>query len=764
MTITPQVPVVVAEGNNVTTVWNFDFEIPYQDDGVTVAALVETSSDGTTWGVIDPMNYTIAGVDAEMGGTVTYPLSGSPLAPGEYIRISRNLFYSQGSAFPNAAFPPRNIEIMGDRLEMQIQQLARDIDGSGTVVTGVSSFNGRTGAVVQQSADVTGALGYTPLNRAGDTSTGKQNFPAVIAGRAPVNFGQGVVDPSAPVNGDVWVRDTGVFARVGGATLQLDNGGSGSFDETTAFDLGLTGDVPVNLIDRFNQAISIKDFGAVCDGATDDTAAWNLAFAAVNLGEVRALYIPPGISVIAGNTTAMTNPVDIYGVGTSSQILVTGGTSIIFDIDTMDNEEQITFRDFYMQGDAYPPHNRQAMRFRWNLAAPANLHMRICMNNVQIHKGIRRGIETINCIGGRFTNVSFAGDGYTSGSEWAWYCHEDNADPGRATVDMVWTACAVQNTETGWLGRGHMQGFVWIGCVATFNEVNWNIVASGVATPPYFQIIGGQSEFYLTGMIFENVAYLLISDHQAYAATGADPNSSNITLTDCFLFDIHNNIFPTIAATTTDMFVLINCNQGKISDNTFFNLQGIGIYLGAGTTGIETNNTKLVSPVGGSTYYLDDSGLTTNTRKGQVLVGSSVNPDTYAVSAGAVGLDTTAGSSICSVPFATSIGDELEFEYYAYATDNDALEKIVYARVREYTHRPGSADPFQIIQFGNNKNNITNTGALNNTTLSEVFLSGTATGTCIAQATDSVFVLDLWVGSGTAAVAAGDAQLRVRRK
>jgi hypothetical protein len=43
----------------------------------------------------------------------------------------------------------------------------------------VSSVNGRTGAVVVGSGDVTGALGYMPVNKAGDTMTG--NF--AVSGR-----------------------------------------------------------------------------------------------------------------------------------------------------------------------------------------------------------------------------------------------------------------------------------------------------------------------------------------------------------------------------------------------------------------------------------------------------------------------------------------------------------------------------------------------------------------------------------------------------
>jgi hypothetical protein len=41
-----------------------------------------------------------------------------------------------------------------------------------SLVAGVASFNGRTGAVTLLGADVTTALGYTPVNKAGDTMTG----------------------------------------------------------------------------------------------------------------------------------------------------------------------------------------------------------------------------------------------------------------------------------------------------------------------------------------------------------------------------------------------------------------------------------------------------------------------------------------------------------------------------------------------------------------------------------------------------------------
>lgn len=46
--------------------------------------------------------------------------------------------------------------------------------------SGVTSFNTRTGAVTLLSADVIAALGYTPVNKSGDTMTGALSVPNII--------------------------------------------------------------------------------------------------------------------------------------------------------------------------------------------------------------------------------------------------------------------------------------------------------------------------------------------------------------------------------------------------------------------------------------------------------------------------------------------------------------------------------------------------------------------------------------------------------
>jgi hypothetical protein len=63
------------------------------------------------------------------------------------------------------------------------------------------------------------ALGYAPVNKAGDTLTGAlvMAVPGTVAG---LNVKPGSA-PSAPANGDLWTTTTGVFARINGTTQQL---------------------------------------------------------------------------------------------------------------------------------------------------------------------------------------------------------------------------------------------------------------------------------------------------------------------------------------------------------------------------------------------------------------------------------------------------------------------------------------------------------------------------------------------------------------
>jgi hypothetical protein len=62
------------------------------------------------------------------------------------------------------------------------------------------------------------AIPYTPLNKAGDTMTGRLTLPASTTLSPSLNIPHGTA-PITPVNGDVWTTTAGLFARINGTTV-----------------------------------------------------------------------------------------------------------------------------------------------------------------------------------------------------------------------------------------------------------------------------------------------------------------------------------------------------------------------------------------------------------------------------------------------------------------------------------------------------------------------------------------------------------------
>src|SRR6185437_5227497 len=125
MTVNNSANKVVAAGNGVQTVFDFSF-IAVNAADISVI-YTDASGNETTRA---PSQYTLAlnavlpGQLWSLGGTVTYPLIGSPIATGTSLTIVRELsltqlvsLSNQGNVFPSA------VEQALDLLEMQLQQV-----------------------------------------------------------------------------------------------------------------------------------------------------------------------------------------------------------------------------------------------------------------------------------------------------------------------------------------------------------------------------------------------------------------------------------------------------------------------------------------------------------------------------------------------------------------------------------------------------------------------------------------------------------------
>lgn len=117
MTVTSQNSYVTYVGNSATTVFPYLFEIPTGSNQV----YLWSAATGTQ--LVDPGDYSITGLDDPAGGTVTYPLSGSPITVDFTLTISRVVPAIQATDISSQSnFYPAVIEDALDYLTFLIQQ------------------------------------------------------------------------------------------------------------------------------------------------------------------------------------------------------------------------------------------------------------------------------------------------------------------------------------------------------------------------------------------------------------------------------------------------------------------------------------------------------------------------------------------------------------------------------------------------------------------------------------------------------------------
>ncbi len=141
MTIPTSQSLEIFLGNGVTTSFNFTFV----GDSSTYIIVTYTDSTGSAT-VLTPSQYTVSlnapavGALWGIGGTVTYPKSGSPIASGTSLTVARILPLTQVDSISNQGnFAPSVIESALDTLAMQIQQTsARSGLFRGTWATGIT--------------------------------------------------------------------------------------------------------------------------------------------------------------------------------------------------------------------------------------------------------------------------------------------------------------------------------------------------------------------------------------------------------------------------------------------------------------------------------------------------------------------------------------------------------------------------------------------------------------------------------------------------
>ncbi len=111
---------VIHNGNGSAVVFPYGF--PILD--AAHLSVIYTGASGTET-TLSPALYTVSGIGASAGGSVTYPTAGSPIATGTKLTIVRTVPYTQTTVLSNqGGYYPEVVERRFDEIYMAMQQLA----------------------------------------------------------------------------------------------------------------------------------------------------------------------------------------------------------------------------------------------------------------------------------------------------------------------------------------------------------------------------------------------------------------------------------------------------------------------------------------------------------------------------------------------------------------------------------------------------------------------------------------------------------------
>lgn len=223
--------------------------------------LVQTSllTDTDTVTTVDPSQYTVIGVGQTTGGHISFttaPPTGSRLALTLNIPITQLYQYTELDSFP-----AKSHEDALAKLTLICQQLKEQISRAVTLPPTSS----------ESPQDVMQGV-YAARDEAKNLADNVQQ----------------------------WLNEVGT--EVG------DHSYVTATNTTTAR----------TLANRFADVVNVKDFGALGDGTTDDTAAIQ---AAMNMGQGKCVYFPAGVYVISGEGVKMPSYCRVMGDGQGVSIL-----------------------------------------------------------------------------------------------------------------------------------------------------------------------------------------------------------------------------------------------------------------------------------------------------------------------------------------------------------------------------------------------------------------------------------------------------------
>lgn len=328
---------------------------------------------------------------------------------------------------------------------------------------------------------------------------------------------------------------------------------------------------------RLGDWVSIKDFGAIGDGSTNDTTAFQNAITAMNSGLFKSLWIPAGTYIVNGALSLTASGCAIAGDGMDVSIIKrTNGTFGDWITVASSSPTTVTYLGFTLKDIT--------LYAEVDVTTGATLHMKN-VQRVQIESVFIRnyhiGIRTAGIRDSNLDNIQMASNEFfTVARTGSCHFHFDfPADPAKKSTEtnitgFNWTTAAsgvngLEDVEYGLKINGDMDG-IWFNDGHLFggSQAGLIIDATGVTD--------------LSSPIFNNVWFDQYTQNNIIIQGTAATNFRFVEFNNCRIWGgLSQNVF--IA------------NTGNVAD-VWFKSCNIGVSLGQGLT-LGRGNIKIISSV-----------------------------------------------------------------------------------------------------------------------------------------------------------------------